>query len=119
MVQHDKRGRPLLSEIYASQRDALIDARRREMLDELAWLEREVRPHPANPDMYASIARLHRESGGKDAALAALRKGIAACPAASGLYWQLANTLNQHGRTEEAAAVAASAVRKAPQGLQF
>ncbi len=118
MIRHE-RGQPSLSEIYAAQREDTLARRRAETLEEIARLQDEVRRHPDQPDLHSSIARLYSESGRQDAAEAALRDGIAACASSTGLYWQLIGTLRDSGRTEEAAAFAAAAIRKAPKGPQF
>ena len=46
-----------------------IEARRKEVAGELARLEVEVRLQPADSGIYASIARLHRESGNRRGSL--------------------------------------------------
>jgi protein O-GlcNAc transferase len=108
-----------ISKIYAAQWDDAITGAREETLAQIGRLEEEIRQHPTKPSLYDSVARLYLELSDRPAAEAALRTGIAACPPASRLYWRLIKILEESGRTEEAIALAAMAIERADEGLQF
>src|SRR5260370_38923103 len=116
MNQHEHR-RLTLREIYAAQLKAGIAARELETRSQIGQLQKDVRRHPLDPHLYESIATLHRDSGDCEAAEAALRAGIAACPCATNLYWRLATIPRGTRRTQEAGGLAFSAICEGSKGI--
>ena len=119
MTPGDEGGQRPLSAIYEEQAKNWTARRRSELAAEIARLEGELRGAPDRADLYSSIAERYTQSGDSERAAASLREGIAACPPAAGLYWQLTRALRESGRTQQSIAVAGQAVRRAPEGRQF
>ena len=110
---------PNLTQIFTAQADDALAEGRRETFAEIARLQDKIRQNPTQPDLYLSLAGLYRHFGEQSAAEAVLRDGIAVCTQPINLYWRLIHTLKETGKTQEAIALACSATRNMPRGLQF